>query len=1106
MTTSKTPFALGAYLGVATATSASGEAAFDASYDSFTSLMGTAPQYLDVFMDYTEAVSGWATYAQWSATSWATLADTRGATPVISLPMSSTAAGSASADQQFKMFASGQYDSVLQGIVAAWAKEGFTSLVFRPGSEMNLPSSPDYAGSTAQSQADWVAAFQHIYTVLHAAGAADGVNITVVWNPATVNTSTTQALTTLYPGNNYVDAIGADVYADVYPYADYTNQYHDWDTGGENTSLAQFIADPINREHYWSDPAANKWVNDASGGTALSLNQLISFAEAENKPFAVPETGAGNSSSGHDVTDDAAFPAWLSAQLTTAESNGLTVDFVNLWDTNGGGNYEFSSASDDKPQEAAAWAQYFGASAVSADAVAAGATNTASIVGKVVTGSSATAVANVTVELLNASSAVIATTATDATGSYTFSNLAAGSYQVQELLPSGYVTTSGTSATSSVITVATGSSNQASAFKLTPVGSIGGTVLLNGSVLAGATVKLLESGSSGYAAVATTQTSSTGTFSFGNLLAGTYEVGYTALAGAGLQSGPASNSTGDTSAITLSGTPGQAVSLATENMTTSSTVTGKVAAGTGTGVAIQGVTVSLLNTSGQVVATATTNASGIYSFSGLGAGSYAVSATAPTGYAVLPGTSLTSSTVAVAAGGTAQMGYLKLAGVGSITGTMLENGNALAGETVSLLAISNGSYYTAATTTTNSSGTFTFNALYARTYVVKYALPTGDALLSGPASPSTNMTGNLVVSGTAGQVISLAAETLASDALAGSVVVGSGTGTPTSGVKVSLLSASKVVATTTTNASGAYQFAHIAAGSYQVVETPPATYAVLPGTSATSAAVAVTTGTTAQAPTLRLESTATSGIALVASSASSSSSSSSSSTGLVLNVSEDAYQGDAQFTVTVNGTQVGGTYTATASNTAGQTEAIAIPATLVSSNDTVGITFLNDTYGGSVTTDRNLYLDSATVNGVTVSGRESLPSDGTASFSLNAGSPKPVVTSSLVLNVSEDAYQGNAEMVVAVDGQTQGYYTVTASHAAGQTQAITINDIPESFTAHDIAVSFVNDAYGGSASLDRNLYVNSMTFDGRTVTGGSAALMTDVTQHFTASAPANWAA
>src|SRR5271166_1298910 len=280
--------------------------------------------------------------------------------------MYSIAGGSLSPDQQYQAFASGQYDSVLTGIVSAWAAQGFTTLVFRPGWEFNVPG-PTYVGDSAQSQADWVAAFQHIYAVLHAAAAADGVNVSVVWNPGVTNYSNAEATTNLYPGNRYVDAIGADMYADMYPYSDGNNssgqpQYHDWATGQEDTTVAQFIANPINRAHYWTYPAATEWSLDGSGGHSQSFDSPIQFAEQQGKPFAVPETGAGNSNSRTDVQDDPTFPQWLSQQLIAAEAKRLTVDFVNIWDSNGGGNYQFSYASDGKPFEAAAWAQSFGAS------------------------------------------------------------------------------------------------------------------------------------------------------------------------------------------------------------------------------------------------------------------------------------------------------------------------------------------------------------------------------------------------------------------------------------------------------------------------------------------------------------------------------------------------------------------------------------------------------------------------------------------------------------------------------------------------------------------------------------------------------------------------
>ncbi len=118
--------------------------------------------------------------------------------------------------------------------------------------------------------------------------------------------------------------------------------------------------------------------------------------------------------------------------------------------------------------------------------------------------------------------------------------------------------------------------------------------------------------------------------------------------------------------------------------------------------------------------------------------------------------------------------------------------------------------------------------------------------------------------------------------------------------------------------------------------------------------------------------------------------------------------------------------------------------------------------------------------------------------------PSPTPVSWLVLNVSEDAFQGDAQFTVAVDGEQMGsIYTAAASHAAGQSQAVTISGIPENMTAHDIAVSFINDAYGGTPSTDRNLFIDSAQFDGVNV-AGALSLYSNGTVHFPASAPANW--
>ena len=115
------------------------------------------------------------------------------------------------------------------------------------------------------------------------------------------------------------------------------------------------------------------------------------------------------------------------------------------------------------------------------------------------------------------------------------------------------------------------------------------------------------------------------------------------------------------------------------------------------------------------------------------------------------------------------------------------------------------------------------------------------------------------------------------------------------------------------------------------------------------------------------------------------------------------------------------------------------------------------------------------------------------------------ITSTMVLNMSEDAWNGNAQFIVAIDGKpVGGPYTVTASHASGQNQAITISNIAENFQPHNIAVSFINDAYGGTPATDRNLYLSSIQFDGITVPASSAAFYADATKTITASAPVHW--
>jgi len=215
---------------------------------------------------------------------------------------------------------------------------------------------------------------------------------------------------------------------------------------------------------------------------------------------------------------------------------------------------------------------------------------------------------------------------------------------------------------------------------------------------------------------------------------------------------------------------------------------------------------------------------------------------------------------------------------------------------------------------------------------------------------------------------------------------------------------------------------------------------------------------------------------------------------LVLWMSEDAWQGDAQFTVTVDGNQVGGVQMATASHAAGQSQAVSVAGSFATGSHSVSVDFLNDAWGGTAATDRNLHVDKATLDGMTVAGSTmTLLQSGSSGFTF--GSPAASGADTLVLQVSEDAWQGDAQFAVTVDGVQQGAFTATASHTAGAVQAISLTG-GWGAGAHSVGVAFLNDAWGGTAATDRNLYVNGISYDGLAVGGASAALLSNGVARF----------
>ncbi len=212
---------------------------------------------------------------------------------------------------------------------------------------------------------------------------------------------------------------------------------------------------------------------------------------------------------------------------------------------------------------------------------------------------------------------------------------------------------------------------------------------------------------------------------------------------------------------------------------------------------------------------------------------------------------------------------------------------------------------------------------------------------------------------------------------------------------------------------------------------------------------------------------------------------------LVLKIAEDAYKGDAQFTVSVDGAQQGGVMTATASNAAGQTQPLTILGSFGATSHKVTVNFLNDLFDGGG--DRNLFVKLASLNGVDLpnSGLNGF-SGGPQSFGFVGNSSSPVQIGqgpdTFLLKVSEDAYMGDAQFTVAVDGVQQGgVQTATSLHSAGASQLFEI-DGTFGPGAHSFTVNFLNDAWGGTPQTDRNLYVNGISYNGADVPGGAGTL------------------
>lgn len=441
----------------------------------------------------------------------------------------------------------------------------------------------------------------------------------------------------------------------------------------------------------------------------------------------------------------------------------------------------------------------------------------------------------------------LATTVTDANGRYTFTNLAAGQYYVQIAPPAyeAYISGPITPLTqkSGAIKVTAGATTAVATEVMGPAnGAFSGIIRFDpdaGGVQAaapqaGVTVSVLDD----YGNVLNTAvTNSYGVYTLTSA-PGWYTIKVTLPAGERVGSGvdPATLSVRGLAAAGRN-TNQPDITLVTADSTPAS-ITGSL---TYQGAGQAGVLIGLINADHTQIATATTDANGVFSFTNLNSGSYQVQ------YSAAPGTTLLSGPASSSTGLT---GVLRLAPGQAMTmaaetlvalpaaikGTTVYAGQALAGITVYLR---NAAGTTISTATTDANGAFVFANQRPGTYSVAYVVPSGVVPQSGPADNTTGITGALTLSG--GQTLTLGAETFVTPPATASVsgsVVSSNVGVL--GVQVTLLIPGSVATpastrTTTTGATGAFSFTNLVPGfGYQLRYTMPSGATILSGADATT--------------------------------------------------------------------------------------------------------------------------------------------------------------------------------------------------------------------------------------------------------------------------------
>jgi hypothetical protein len=211
----------------------------------------------------------------------------------------------------------GSYDGYATTLAKNLLSYGAGGIVIRLGIEANGSWEADYTGSTTTELNDWAKCFDNEVTAMRS---VPGTHFLFVWNP---NICTQDfPLDQWYPGNSYVDIIGADAY--------------DQDCGTLKS---------VSQEG-WSAYANDSSANTPNNPNFPSINNIEAFAVANGKPMSFPEWGLAAG-----LPDDSGYVADMGQMF-----NNDDFSFQSYFDD---GNDGIATLGPDIPNATAAYSKAF---------------------------------------------------------------------------------------------------------------------------------------------------------------------------------------------------------------------------------------------------------------------------------------------------------------------------------------------------------------------------------------------------------------------------------------------------------------------------------------------------------------------------------------------------------------------------------------------------------------------------------------------------------------------------------------------------------------------------------------------------------------------------